>query len=81
MTSFHLPNKLLVFMVYYFTEEYLVRLCINKVHGKVLFPSKIIFITSLNKENQILDRVHSYSLYIVGVTWRMVMRRPFMSGL
>ena len=40
MTSFHLLNKLLVFMVYYFTEEYLVRLCIKKVHVKVLFLPK-----------------------------------------
>ena len=39
----------------------------NDANGKVLFPSKIIFITSLNKENRILYWVHSHPLYTYSV--------------
>ena len=50
-----------------------------------MFPSKRIFITSLNKENRMLDQVHSHLLYThrggEWFTWRTAMRWAFMSAL
>ena len=67
MTSFHLPNNLLVFMVYYFTEEYLVRLYINKVHGKVL-------LLQIKKTGSLTGYILICYIPIMGVTWWMIMR-------